>query len=495
MRNRRCTMKRSPLPDRSEPDRVANRNPGRGRLAVALVFVALVALMILSKGRQPSGSVPIPVDSNGPEGISGPRTARSDLSGQGPSLGPARTAQEIVADKVNQFGRSRLELVRNLARRSGKAVPPEIERFFAAIESGRWEEIDAQWMNLAQLSGQYDKAQFASKEPLPPIPDLNLYWSAVLDAYGVAEQAHDWPAQKLLDYGNAILNALKPGMVYLGGTDSGRWIPELLNETSGEVPHIIVTQNAMADSRYLDYMQTLYGDQMNTLTAEDSKQAFDAYVTDARRRLEHDQQFPDEPKQVRPGEDIRIIDNRTEVSGQVAVMTINEKLVQALMQKNPDLSFAIQESSPLPGTYNDAVPLGPLMELRNPDGPSAFTAERATESVDYWRSAAQEVLFDLNTVCSPAALQSYSHDAVSAANLLAGHNFTAEAEEAFRLATQIWPENPESVGGLAALLASTGRDTEARGLLDDFARRHPGLRQEMEKVDARTRFLYSNPAP
>ena len=38
----------------------------------------------------------------------------------------------------------------------------------------------------------------------------------------------------------------------------------------------------------------------------------------------HDQQFPDEPKQIRPGEDITAIDRRLQVAGQVAVMAINE---------------------------------------------------------------------------------------------------------------------------------------------------------------------------
>jgi hypothetical protein len=47
------------------------------------------------------------------------------------------------------------------------------------------------------------------------------------------------PAQKLLDYGNAVLGALRPGMVYVGGTDPGRWIPTLLNETSESERHIV----------------------------------------------------------------------------------------------------------------------------------------------------------------------------------------------------------------------------------------------------------------
>src|SRR5678816_2076379 len=101
-----------------------------------------------------------------------------------------------------------------------------------------------------------------------------------------------------------------------------------------------------------------------------------------RKRLQHDQQFPDEPKQIRPNEDVRSIDGRIQVSGQVAVMAINEKLLQALMEKNPDASFALEESYSFKNAYANATPLGPIMELRVQDEQSALTAERAAQSLD-----------------------------------------------------------------------------------------------------------------
>jgi hypothetical protein len=402
------------------------------------------------------------------------------------SAAPAPTADEIVAGKVREFGRSRRELVRAIARRSQKDIPPEIERFFDAVEAGDWNEIDAQWTAMSKRSGQYEGSTHS--------PELDPYWMAVLDAYGVAEQGHLWPAQQLLDYGHAVLDSLRPGMVYVGGTDPGRWIPELLNETSGGEPHVMVTQNAMADGRYLEFMHTLYGDRLATLTSEDSQLAFQEYITDAQKRLEHDQQFPDEPKQMRPGEDARVVDGRFQVSGQVAVMAINEKLLQALMNKNPDLSFAIGESSPLRGTYADALPLGPLMELRAQDGQNKFTADRAAQSLEYWQATAQQVLSDPVTANTPDALKTYSHDANSSANLLAAHHYTDEAEQAYRLASQLWPGNPEPVGGLAGMLARGGRAGEARQILEDFTRNFPDQRDSAEKIKASLSFPAPAPA-
>jgi hypothetical protein len=388
------------------------------------------------------------------------------------------TAEEIVAGKLLQFTRSRRELARAMARRKGVEVPGDVERFFDALESGNWQEIETQWTALAKKSRQYENSTDS--------PELDPVWNAVLDAYGVAEQVHEWPAQKLLD-------SLRPGMVYVGGTDNGRWIPELLNETSGGESHVIVTQNALADGRYVEYMNTLYGDRFATLTEEDSKRAFQDYVTDAQRRLEHDEQFPDEPKQVRFGEVVKMVDGKVQVSGQVAVMTINEKLLQALMAKNPDLGFAVQESSPLRGTYADALPLGPLMELGARNGQNDFTTDRAAQSLDYWRDKAQQVFSDLEAISSESALKSYSHDTVSAANLLAAHNFTAEAEEAYRLAAQLWPSNPESVVGLADVLLRGGRETEARQLVGDFNQKYPDQRKDLERISAAARII--GPAP
>lgn len=382
---------------------------------------------------------------------------------------PAPTAEELVAGKVREFGRARRELIRKIARRTQKTVPPEIEKFFDAIESGNWEEIHAQWNAMAKRSGQYEGSTHS--------PELNPFWPAVLDAYGVAEQAHLWPSQKLLDFGNAILDSLRPGMVYVGGTDPGRWIPELLNETSGADQHIIVTQNAFADGRYVDFMNTLYGERFATLTQEDSKRAFDEYVADARKRFEHDQQFPDGPKQVRPGENVRMEDGKFQVSGQVSVMAINEKLLHMLMEKNPDLSFAMEESFPFRSMFGSATPLGPIMELRVQDEQNALTGERASQSVDYWRTTAQQLLSDPEAASSRDVLLSYSKLVSSQAGLLLERGYVAEAEQAFRIANEIAPTSPEAVFRYVNLLVEQGRYQDAMPIAQTAVRIEPENQQ------------------
>jgi len=68
------------------------------------------------------------------------RRTRRFAHGSSPLSAPR--AEEIVANKVNQFARNRLEIVHAIARKSKVEVPVEVGRFFEAIEAGRWDEIE-----------------------------------------------------------------------------------------------------------------------------------------------------------------------------------------------------------------------------------------------------------------------------------------------------------------------------------------------------------------
>ncbi len=443
-----------------------------------LVAVMLAFLGLLYRWSSPAGKTPA---------SSAAANARTDSPGRGianvevrprlPRWAAPRgvSAAEIVNSKLIQFGQSRRRLAEILARRHGVVVTDEVKRFFDAVETGRWEEIESAFK---QINGGDDSASHSDNRP-SGVAEL---WPAIIDAYGVAEQVHLWPPDKLLEYGNGILEALKPGMIYVGGTDSGRWIPELLNETGDGERHIIITQNGLAASDYLEYVRLQYGDQLQIPTDDATKGMFTEYVADAQRRYLHDQEHPEEAKQVRPGEEIQLVDGKASVSGSTAVMSINEKILGSLLKLNPDRSFALQESFPLKGTYAEAVPLGPLMELRVADPDRPFDARRAAESVDYWRDVAQRFEADPASPESTETGKSYSHDTAAAANLLVAREFYREAEEGYRLAIKLWPGNPEATGGLADLMERKGQSAGARRLLEEFVLAHADQRESLERV-------------
>ncbi len=381
---------------------------------------------------------------------------------------PSPTAEQIVATKIREFGRKRHEWVRAKSIRIGQDVPREVEEFFEKLEGGKWEEIDASFLSLAKRSAQYENSTHW--------PDLDPFWNAVLEAYGAAEQAHLWPADKLLEYGNDILGSLKPGMVYVGGTDPGRFVPTLLNETGEGEPHIVLTQNAFADSRYLEYLREQHSDKFNLPAQEDSSRIFDEYVADARKRLEHDQQFPNDPKQIKPGEKVKIVDGKTEVGGQVAVMTINEKLLQWIIERNSGASFALEESQPMRSTYKDAIPLGPIMEIH---GQEPFEQQDAVAAVERWRDFAAQLPAGTPSD-DDANLKAYEHMAAAQANLLASRNFSTEAEATYKLASEIFPRSSHAVMNYAQFLTDTGRPDEARQILSAFQQRNPDLSKNIK---------------
>lgn len=104
-------------------------------------------------------------------------------------------------------------------------------------------------------------------------------------------------------------------------------------------------------------------------TPEDSQACFTTYLTDAQKRLAHDNdpRLKHEPRQIRPGEDVKVVDNKVQVSGQVAVMAINGLLTKVMFDKNPDHEFYVEESFPLEWMYPHLTPFGIIMKInRNP---------------------------------------------------------------------------------------------------------------------------------
>ena len=95
--------------------------------------------------------------------------------------------------------------------------------------------------------------------------------------------------------------------------------------------------------------------EIKTATPDDSQRCFHEYLEDAQRRLQL--------KQLKPGEDVKVIDNRVQVSGQVAVMAINGLLTKVMFDKNPDHEFYVEESFPLDWMYPHLSPYGIIMKI------------------------------------------------------------------------------------------------------------------------------------
>src|SRR5258706_8844400 len=110
-------------------------------LASACVVIVLVALLL----PRPSANTPDPRAQTAGARSASAFGSSAERSGRSPrhfsANDPARTPEEIVASKLTQFGQSRRKLVHAIAKHFKVEVPGEVEKFFDAVEGGKWEEI------------------------------------------------------------------------------------------------------------------------------------------------------------------------------------------------------------------------------------------------------------------------------------------------------------------------------------------------------------------
>ncbi len=260
----------------------------------------------------------------------------------------------------------------------------------------------------------------------PPFvgPDGKLSYDAKLRA----------EAMKDPKTGHLVYPEMARDTILFGGTDPGRFCPTYMIFCESFIPHdcqpeqdqkfdrrdvYLITQNALADGTYLDYLRSQYNrsqqkdppffreflkyvlgipfgpnsafvraisdasytvldvpftklgakiearrraegvyppNEIYIPSPNDSQNCFQQYTED----VAHRQQL----NQLKPGETVNITpDGRVQVSGQVAVMMINGLLCKVIFDQNPTNEFYVEESFPLDWMYPYETPSGVIMKI------------------------------------------------------------------------------------------------------------------------------------
>ena len=129
-----------------------------------------------------------------------------------------------------------------------------------------------------------------------------------------------------------------------------------------------------------------------TPSVEDSQRTFEEYVNDAQRRHQLNQ--------LKPGEIVNVIEDKVQVSGQVAVMAINALLTQIIFERNPDHEFYVEESFPLEWMYPHLSPFGIIMKL-NREPLVELSEDLMARDHDFWRQYSQRLIGDWITCDTP----------------------------------------------------------------------------------------------
>ncbi len=369
-----------------------------------------------------------------------------------------------------RFVSEKKALTTTLAKKHEVTVPSMVWQFFDAAEKGDWETTTNTFARLLASPGGYGKAAWVPQE----------IWGPVHDTLGAAEQFHGWNPELLRTFGKGILGAL--------------------------------TQNALADEGYLNYLRDMYGTHIYIPNTNDSADAFNKYFQDARSRLEKNQ--------LMEGEDVKIVDDRVQVSGVGAVMFINELLCKLIVEKNPGREVYLEESYPLKSFYPQSVPHGFVLKI-NHQPVEHLSKEVIKADRKFWadqtRKLVGKVIGDNTTInelcvwsegilvrsnfsnfvgnkaylkdrqapqyfskCRSALASLYQWRSTGAADKAESSMLSREADHAHQEAVTLSPFNPEVAWRYTDYLISGGRTNEARVLIQTIIRIQPERWMELD---------------
>jgi tetratricopeptide (TPR) repeat protein len=134
----------------------------------------------------------------------------------------------------------------------------------------------------------------------------------------------------------------------------------------------------------------------------DSQQAFEEYTYDAQTRYTHDQQHPNEPRQLKPGEDVHPVDEQghIQVSGEIAVMAINGLLTKVIFDHNPNNDFYVEESFPLDWMFPHLTPYGVIMKINRNPLPE-LTEDICKRDHEFWSKYSERLIGNWITYDTP----------------------------------------------------------------------------------------------
>lgn len=196
-------------------------------------------------------------------------------------------------------------------------------------------------------------------------------WEAAKEVWGAFDGFVVGDEKYSTMFGREIIDSIPAGSLYFGGTDPGRFLVTAMcrSQPDGD-PFFVLTQNALADSTYLGYLQTMYGKKLYVLTAADAQVCFQSYAA--------------EKITASPGKSVVI-------SGQPDVMEINGLLAKVMIDKNPGRECFIYESFPLDWMYPYLEPHGLIFKI-NRQPLDRLSDEILQRDHDFWTNQVRPMI-------------------------------------------------------------------------------------------------------
>ena len=284
-------------------------------------------------------------------------------------------------------------------------------------------------------------------------------------------------------YGRDMLADLPKDSFVFGGTDPGRFVPTymILSESFEDKKNkrdpnfdrrdlYIITQNALADAFYNQYIRNHYSTE---------RPAPRGWID---KWLGRDKHFPKAPLVLPRQEDIiaiyqAAIEKRqrdpSAVDPNSDPTVLNSLVGEWIWHRNKDQrAFFVEESFPMEWSYPNAVPHGLCYEIKRDPVP-VLSPELVQGDMDYWREYIDHLKKDPRFEDDIDAQRSFSKLRNTGGNIYKWRKMPQAAEQAYRQALELWPGNTETLNNFSDLLLKQNRASELRDILEKASKADP----------------------
>jgi tetratricopeptide (TPR) repeat protein len=284
-------------------------------------------------------------------------------------------------------------------------------------------------------------------------------------------------------YGRDMLADLPKDSFVFGGTDPGRFVPTymILSESFEDKRNkrdpnfdrrdlYIITQNALADAFYNQYIRNHYST---------DRPAARGWID---KWLGRDKHFPKAPLVLPRQEDIMAIyqaaiekrqRDPSAVDPNSDPTVLNSLVGEWIWQRNKDQrAFFVEESFPMEWSYPNAVPHGLCYEIKKDPVP-VLNPDLVQGDMDYWKEYIDHLKKDPRFEDDIDAQRSFSKLRNTGGNIYKWRKMPQAAEQAYRQALELWPGNTETLNNFSDLLLKQKRASELRDILEKASKADP----------------------
>jgi hypothetical protein len=304
---------------------------------------------------------------------------------------------------------------------------------------------------------------------------------ALLPLWSNFNDCNQWDHWWGYDFGADMMRDMDRNAVYYGGSDPGRFVPTYMAFVESQQPNrwkrepgfdrrdvAVITQNALCDAYYSQYIRNQYDNRFRTKPDNYSKfekwlGRNDAYPVESVTCLSNEellacwdeyQNMPDVVARVKAG-------GPALRPGSNDVFTVNGIVAERIFQKNKDKhTFYLEQSVPMPWTYPYMQPWGLIFKL-TPEKQKDLPKEMIDQDRKFWDAYSAKLLANPDFRLDDDAPLTFGKLALWHADLYRYHKLDAEEEHWLRISLALCPQLPDTVRNLCTLLARQKRFDEA----------------------------------